>query len=143
MSLLARLVGHDVQTYLNWKKDGLVAGPRADFCTELDAIEVAALATLLKELGPHDGRMAWKRVRGDFLADIPAGRIRVIAHLQDSNAELSRDDTEVGKAVSHGRLVRVVEIGGEVNRVRDAFRREVADQASKRERRSRRGRRTA
>lgn len=124
VSILARLVGKERTTYLGWQEEDLVRGPRGANPTDLDALEVGALAFLLDELGDEDGRIAWKQVREAILAGIPSDEIRLVWHGEGWQAELCYDDKALVRSVaSDSRPLRVLPLGRAANRRLAALRR--------------------
>jgi hypothetical protein len=121
IALLARLSGITPQTYRNWQEEQLVDGPRSEDPTELDVVEAAAVAELMREL-KGDGRSAWRQVRRDLLGMVPGPSTRVVWRRAVFEALLCSSDQAVGRAISvDTRSARVVFVGRAVRQALDGM----------------------
>lgn len=129
MSAMCALVKRGPQAYVDWRKEGLIAGPRGPtgpygrLCNEQDAIEVALVATLVGRFGSTSARAAWRQQRRSLIVALRRGPRTWIAYDVDrSRAYVFTRDAQLISAVSHGRPVRVAELRREVQAVLDDFR---------------------
>jgi len=116
---LCRLASRRSQTYLDWRSDGLVAGPRGPvwghgrLCDVRDAIEFFSLAALVDAFGVTDAKACWKRLRREIVAAISEDHRPVWVIYPTRGADppqLVRSSIEVAPAAGHGQPVRVTNI---------------------------------
>jgi hypothetical protein len=124
---MLRIAGIYSQKQLDWEDGGLLPHYDDERRTEFDVIELGVVAWLRKELGLRDARKAWTSIRAQLLGRAPVGSLHVVWEDQDGVATACYEDSEIARAVEHGRVVRVFSVGAEISRVRAAFRRELED----------------
>lgn len=111
------------QTRDTWVRRGLLRSG-SDF-GELDVIEQAVLKELLDKLPKGDVRTVWEEVRGHLRSTLTGAEATVVWDVGARRVELLPDDTELRRAVCHGRPVHVVPLGELVAGARRAYRQEV------------------
>ncbi len=132
-SVLSKILGLPQTGYREWERAHLVVRKGSTY-QELDAVQGAMVSVLIGHHLSHDDiRVVMRGVRQELSGTLPAGRIRLICHLQGRNGQLvvGDDDAAVGRAVSTGLSTVVIDVGDTVIRVRDAFRRELEMRAAR------------
>jgi hypothetical protein len=109
-----------------WIKRKLVLGRTAGTCTLAELLDLAAFSALVGCLGFEDARVAWHQIRDECRRGWPDHSFNVVADLQLKIAVVTRTDSDVVKAVRHGRPARVIEVGDRLTIAEQAFRRVVA-----------------
>jgi hypothetical protein len=132
------IVGVSLQQRQSLIGRGLLPRESAGGCSIVDALLLAGLTALSERLSPSEAAVAWPPVREALAGSVPGPRLDVVFHIELGQAAIVRDDAALCAAVSHGRPVRVLELGPRLDDVADAFRRWAAA-APARGRRVRRG----
>jgi hypothetical protein len=83
------------------------------------------LKLLLETLRKKDAKLAWTSVRPQLRDLMPGPQLTFVWDPQRRAAELALEPEAIVPLVRHGRPVQVLDLGSEVERARDAFRREV------------------
>lgn len=122
-SRLCEISGVNRQTRDKWARDGLLR--KGDEYDEFDLVEVVVLHLLLDKLRKKDAKVAWARVRPQLRGLLPGPKLTLVWDGQCRTADLVIDDDAIVSLVRHGRPVQVVDLGTEVRRARDAFRRDI------------------
>jgi len=128
--LATKILDIPESTYRDWLKARLVVrmGIR---CTENEAVQAAIVQVLFgQRLDADDVRVVMEGLRKDLPDSFRPGRMRVVCHLRGRTGNLVIGDSEaadsaIGKAVSTGRRLLVLEVGADVGKVREAFQNEV------------------
>jgi len=121
--------------YQEWERARMVVR-QGKKCVELDAVEAGIVGLLIgKHIDKDDVRSVMEGIRpqlSQILEALPT-RVRVICHLQDRTGGivLGSDEEAVGRAVSTGWTVLVLDAGAEVDRVVRAFHLEATVRAAK------------
>jgi hypothetical protein len=90
---------------------------------ELQVIELALVALLHDVLGPADALVVWREV-GDLVRDVIfSERLDLVVDAAWRECRLARSDAELSRAVTGGRLVRVISLAPVIKTTRGAFRR--------------------
>jgi hypothetical protein len=135
---LCEIAGVHRPTRRKWASRGLLEQRRGGY-TELDAVELAVLATLTGALAGADALIAWNELRDQLKALVPPPVLDVVFDTQYKRAALAVQPEDIPKLVRHGRPVRVIPIGETVANVREAFRRIAAATAPAASNRRKRG----
>lgn len=127
-----------------WARDQLLRkAPRGGKYGELDAIEAAVLARLVRVLGYEDAVVAWRSVR-DAVAAPSHERLELLFDLTTKAAVLTSADSEIAAFARQGHPVRLVVLDEVIGDVRSAFARiKEAKRARERARTATSARRTA
>jgi hypothetical protein len=131
------IVGVSLQQRQSLIRRGLLPREGVGGCSIVDALLLAGVATLSERLSPSETAVAWPIVRETLEGSLPGQRFDVVFHVELGHVAIVRDDAALRVAVSHGRTVRVLELGPRLQEVSDAFRRWVTSAPASR--RSRRG----
>jgi hypothetical protein len=115
------------QAYVEWRKEGLLAGPRATPCNEEDALELAIVAILLKRLGPAHGRETYRQLMDELFSIGRRGQPAwVVCDIEKETSRLFDRASEALSDAANGRLVRLIDIGTEVGAVIKEFRKRTS-----------------
>lgn len=118
---LCKLADVPRQNRRNWAANELLTDRADGHYGRLDLLELVACASLIGQLGPTDGRAAWTQVRQSYAGHALAARVDVVFSLADHEAVLVVTDEALARAVRHGRPVRVISLGEEMQRGSAAF----------------------
>jgi hypothetical protein len=111
------------QTRESWvKRDLLRKQPRDEYKLR-DVLDLVACRLLHDALGPSDGRDAWRQVRDELSKQLPAPEIDVVFSEADHRATVARSEQSLYQLVRLGTPVRVITVGPELCRVREAVER--------------------
>jgi len=91
---------------------------------ELDAVELASLVRLVRELDFEDALLAWGDVRERIgETALTAAPKLIVFDLQAKTAVVVDDLAKVGPSVTSGRPFRVIEVGADIAQARATYRR--------------------
>jgi hypothetical protein len=141
---LSKILNIDEDELREWERARLIRRAQASGCSRLDAVQCAMVLRLLgRQLDRDDIRRVMDGVRKDLEDTVPAGRLRILCHLQRRTGDLvvgegDQADAAVGRAASTDRLVVVVDVTEEVTFAIAAFDTELRGRAGKGASKSRR-----
>jgi hypothetical protein len=133
LDAVARIIRTTPSLFRDWAHRGplTITTPA---CRELDALRAALFRLLLDELGPAAARLAFHDVLASLKDRVPVGRFDVVYDIANGTARLCHSDEAVAKAAIAGGHICVISAGGELARVRAAFRRYLSVASASRQR---------
>ena len=107
-----------------WAKLGyLRAAPRGGKYGELDAIELAAFATLVASLDFEDAVLAWQDVREGIRDTAFAnGSVLILFDHRSKSALVATQQSELGQHLRPGRLFELIDLTEPINEIRATYR---------------------
>jgi hypothetical protein len=120
---ICEITGVNRQTRDKWASDGLVR--KSDYYDQLDLVELVVLNLLLHTLRKKHAKIAWIRVRAKLKDLLPGPQLTLVWDAERRTADLAFDRDEIVELVRIGRPVQVIDLGGAIERAREAFRRDA------------------
>jgi len=121
-SQLCRRLDEMPQNYFNWAAAGLLTEADPGGLSLPEAIELAVFVSLVRRLKLRRLKPMWGDVRKELRQRVLGTPSFVIYDEESSSLHLADRFEDIGRAVSHGGIVRVIPVDPLVDRVRTAFR---------------------
>ena len=127
VAAVAEILGVDRQQFYEWKKLGLLGSREVrSRLTRADAVELAVLAELSRRIGGVKARIAYKQLRASVIVADPESIGEIVWVDQDRTALLVNPADDIRKLIRHPRPVLLIEVGAEIQRVLEAFQRDLS-----------------
>lgn len=120
IDVVARILHTQPSHFRQWLRDGPLESRQLGL-SEFDALKAALWRRLSDTLGPKPARLAFGDVLRELQDRSPIGRFDVVFDVANGGARVCTADRQVSRACLAAGHVHVLALGGEFDRVRQAF----------------------